>query len=229
MSIIYALVARSATILAEHTSSNGNFPTVTQHILEKIPEEDSKLTYVYDRYLFHYISQNGIVYMCMADDAFGRRIPFAFLEDIKTRFSSMYSAEQISSAIAYGMNEFSKIIAERMDFYSNSPSADRFRQVQGEIEQVKDVMVQNIGRHVECMHDRHADQWPLERVLERGERIDLLVDRTDQLNQAAFTFRKRSTALKRAMWWKNAKLMMMLGLVVVFFIYFIVSAACGFP
>ncbi|KAI8053730.1 synaptobrevin domain-containing protein [Syncephalis plumigaleata] len=212
MSIIYALVARSATILAEHTSSNGNFTTVTQHILEKIPEEDSKLTYVYDRYLFHYISQNGLVYMCMADDAFGRRIPFAFLEDIKTRFTSLYSNDLINSAIAYGMNEFSKVIAERMDFYSNSPNADRFRQVQGEIEQVKDVMVQNI-----------------ERVLERGERIDLLVDRTDQLNQAAFTFRKRSTALKRAMWWKNVKLMMMLALVVLFFVYFIVSAACGFP
>ncbi|KAI9596110.1 synaptobrevin domain-containing protein [Syncephalis fuscata] len=212
MSIIYALVARSATILAEHTSSSGNFTTVTQHILEKIPDEDSKLTYVYDRYLFHHISQDGIVYMCMADDAFGRRIPFAFLEDLKTRFTALYNTKQIDSAIAYGMNEFSKTIAERMDFYSNSPNADQFRQLQGNINQVKDVMVQNI-----------------ERVLERGERIDLLVDRTDQLNQAAFTFRKRSTALKRAMWWKNAKLMMMLALVIIFCIYFIVSAACGFP
>ncbi|RKP08683.1 Longin-like domain-containing protein [Thamnocephalis sphaerospora] len=198
MSIIYGLVARGPTILAEHTASTGNFTTVTQHILEKIPAEDSKLTYVYDRYLFHYVCQDGIVYLCMADDSFGRRIPFAFLEDLKTRFTALYTPDQVASAIAYGMNEFSRTVAERMDFYSNNPSADRFRQVHGELEQVKGVMVQNI-----------------ERVLERGERIDLLVDRTDQLSQAAFTFRKRTTALKRAMWWKNIKLMFMLVMVLI--------------
>lgn len=53
------------------------------------------------------------------------------------------------------------------------------KQVHGEIEQVKDVMVHNI-----------------ERVLERGERIELLVDKTDNLNQQAFAFKKRSTQLK---------------------------------
>lgn len=35
-----------------------------------------------------------------------------------------------------------------------------------------------------------------ERVLERGERIELLVDKTDNLNQQAFQFKKRSTQLK---------------------------------
>lgn len=36
----------------------------------------------------------------------------------------------------------------------------------------------------------------IERVLERGERIELLVDKTDNLNQQAFAFKKRSTQLK---------------------------------
>jgi vesicle-associated membrane protein 7 len=36
----------------------------------------------------------------------------------------------------------------------------------------------------------------IERVLERGERIELLVDKTDNLNQQAFQFKKRSTQLK---------------------------------
>jgi vesicle-associated membrane protein 7 len=35
-----------------------------------------------------------------------------------------------------------------------------------------------------------------ERVLERGERIDLLVNKTDHMNQTAFAFRQRSTALR---------------------------------
>ena len=52
--------------------------------------------------------------MCMADDSFQRRIPFAFLEDIKRRFLKAYSKDRIDTALAYGMNEFSKVIAERM-------------------------------------------------------------------------------------------------------------------
>uniref|UniRef100_A0A1D1ZDU1 Vesicle-associated membrane protein 7B n=1 Tax=Anthurium amnicola TaxID=1678845 RepID=A0A1D1ZDU1_9ARAE len=211
MSIIYGLVARGPVILSEYTNTTGNFTQVTQAILDKIPPNNSKLTYVYDRYLFHYICEDGVTYMCMADDSFQRRIPFAFLEDIKQRFK-VYSKDRIDAALAYGMNEFSKIIAERMEYYSSNPSADRIRQVHGEIEQVKDVMVHNI-----------------ERVLERGERIELLVDKTDSLNQQAFAFKKRSTALKRSMWWKNTKLMIILIFVVILIFYFIIASACGFP
>ncbi|KAK3836289.1 MAG: vesicle-associated membrane protein [Linnemannia gamsii] len=228
MSIIYALVARGTIILAEYTNSSGNFTTVTEAILEKIPPNNSKLTYVYDRqvspldlslsflqnrYLFHYIRNDGLTYLCMADDTFGRRIPFAFLLDLKTRFLSQYSQERAMSAmVPYGMNEFSKTIAKQMEYFSTNPEADRIKQVQGEIEQVKDVMVHNI-----------------ERVLERGERIELLVDKTDNLNQQAFAFKKRSTALKRTMWWKNTKLTVILTAVVIFLIYLIICSACGFP
>ncbi|KAI1304856.1 hypothetical protein EDD11_005058 [Mortierella claussenii] len=84
------------------------------------------------------------------------------------------------------------------EYFSTNPNADRIKQVQGEIEQVKDVMVHNI-----------------ERVLERGERIELLVDKTDNLNQQAYAFKKRSAVLRRAMWWKNTKLMIILTGVII--------------
>jgi vesicle-associated membrane protein 7 len=49
MPILYALVARSKHVLAEYTSSHGNFPTVTRVLLSKIPEQDGKMSYVYDK------------------------------------------------------------------------------------------------------------------------------------------------------------------------------------
>lgn len=46
------------------------------------------------------------------------------------------------------------------------------------------------------MHSpNHRHPW-IERVLERGERIELLVDKTDTLNQHASGFKKRSTQVK---------------------------------
>nr|CAG8541391.1 2408_t:CDS:10 [Entrophospora candida] len=179
MSIIYSLIARGPIILTEFTNSKGNFTQVTQVILEKIPPNDSKLTYVYDRYLFHYISEEGITYLCMADDSFGRRVPFAFLQDIKAKFLNNYTKDRVLSSPPYGLNEFSTILSKQMEYFSNNPAADKIKQALGSIEQNKEVLVHNI-----------------ERVLQRGERIELLVDKTDNLNQQAFAFKKRSTALK---------------------------------
>jgi len=212
MPIIYSLISRGSTILAEYTDAAGNFTTVTQAILEKIPASNGKMSYVYDRYLFHYISEDGLVYLCMADEEFGRRIPFAFLDDIKNRFKASY-AVQSKTAMAYSMNgEFSKVLKKQMDYFSNNPNADKLNEVRGEIAAVKEVMVQNI-----------------EKVLERGERMELLVDKTDNLNQQAFQFKKKSTQLKRAMWWKNVKLMIILVLVCVVILYLLISFICGFP
>ena len=67
--IVYALVSRSKCVLAEYTATSGNFPTVTRVLLAKIPETDSKMSYVYDSHVFHYVVEDGITYLCMARGA----------------------------------------------------------------------------------------------------------------------------------------------------------------
>jgi vesicle-associated membrane protein 7 len=54
-----------------------------------------------------------------------------------------------------------------------------------------------------------------EKVLERGDHIELLVDKTETLNQQAFHFKKKATTLKRNTWWKNQKYMCILILLIV--------------
>jgi vesicle-associated membrane protein 7 len=38
------------------------------------------------RYLFHYVVQDRIIYLCMCDEIMGRVTPFEFLNDIRQRF-----------------------------------------------------------------------------------------------------------------------------------------------
>ena len=57
-----------------------------------------------------------------------------------------------------------------MDYYASDPSADKIGQVQSKIEENKNVMRDNIDR-----------------VLERGEKIELLVKKTDELGHQAST------------------------------------------
>lgn len=47
----------------------------------------------------------------------------------------------------------------------------------------------------------------IESILSRGERIELLVDKTGDMQAQAHAFRKRSQALRRRQWFKNVKLM----------------------
>lgn len=90
--------------------------------------------------------------------------------------------------------------------------ADALRTAQREIEGVREIMTENI-----------------ERVLERGEHMSVLVDKTGRLGDNARDFRVRSRTLKRRMWWKNVKLMVLLCLVVIFLIYLFVGFGCGLP
>eukprot|EP01041_Mallomonas_annulata_P011053 gene11053-23109_t len=196
MTILYALIARGKTVLAEYTFTSGNFPTITRVILGRIPEENGKMSYVYDQFAFHYICEDKLIYLCMCDDMSKRRIPFAFLEDISQRFKSAYGS-QAHTAIAFAMNEdFGRTLNKQIDFY-NGPSADNFSQVSNKLEDVKNIMVENI-----------------EKILERGEKLELLVDKTDQLQQQAFKFEKSSRKLKNEMFYRRIKFYLAIAFVI---------------
>ena len=103
------------------------------------------------------------------------------------------------------------MLQNQIRYYNENPGADNIGRVRSQINDVKDVMVQNI-----------------EKVLERGEKIELLVDKTDRLNQQAFKFEKQSKKLKNAMWWKNMKMMIFMGVIAVVAIYIVAGMICGF-
>ena len=75
--IIYALVARGTCVLAEFTTTSGNFTTVTRRILEKLPQT-SRMSYAYDGYIFHYVVVGGLTFLCMADEALAAGFAFVF-------------------------------------------------------------------------------------------------------------------------------------------------------
>lgn len=115
MPILYALVARQKSVLAEYTTSSGNFPTVTRVLLAKIPlDSDSKMSYIYDKHVFHYIVDQGITFLCMSDENMKRRITFSFLDDMKAHWRNSYSSTE-QTALAFSMNEsFSPILKQKL-------------------------------------------------------------------------------------------------------------------
>ncbi|TEA40914.1 hypothetical protein DBR06_SOUSAS40310006 [Sousa chinensis] len=210
MAILFAVVARGTTILAKHAWCGGNFLEVTEQILAKIPSENNKLTYSHGNYLFHYICQDRIVYLCITDDDFERSRAFNFLNEIKKRFQTTYGS-RAQTALPYAMNsEFSSVLAAQLKHHSENKGLDKVMETQAQVDELKGIMVRNIDL-----------------VAQRGERLELLIDKTENLVDSSVTFKTTSRNLARAMCMKNLKLTIIIIIISVVFIYIIVSPLCG--
>ncbi|KAK4155787.1 synaptobrevin-domain-containing protein [Chaetomidium leptoderma] len=223
--LLYACIAHNTTILAEcsTTSASSQTSSLASIILPKIDHTTpQKLTYTHGTNHIHYIASSpseypptqstagGLTYLVISDSAaVNRRISFGFLVELRRRFLTQYPASTTDFADLphYGCGSFNGAVKGLMVEYGTTAHGrdDAIGNAQREIEDVKGIMTRNI-----------------EGLLERGERIDLLVDKTDRLGGSAREFRVRSRGLKRRMWWKNVKLMGLLGLVVVLILVTIV-------
>lgn len=210
MPLLYSVVARGTTVLAKYAHCAGNFAEVTEQILSRIPPENSKLTYTQGNYLFHYITEDRIAYLCITDDDFERSKAFLYLQEIKKRFQKSYQG-RAQTALPYAMNsEFSRVMAVEMKRFSETEGQpENIAKVQGELDELKGIMVKNIDS-----------------IASRGERLELLIDKAEDLNATSMTFKKSSKGLARAMCMKNAKITIILVIVIILVLYFIISAAC---
>lgn len=222
-SIIHAVIAYDGVILAECSAPGilGNVATVSLSLIDKIQtgassEEgmplttgDSRATYSLESLAFHILRANNCTFLCVADQSMGRERPFAFLEDIKGRFEKEFASE-VASAAAYSLDAaFSPIISKRMKFY-NDPSSSALSRVRGQVDELRGVMIDNI-----------------EHILERGERLELLVERTDNFAENSVVFKRGASALRRQAWWQNAKTNVTVAGLAVGFLYVIAAMLCG--
>ncbi|XP_054575331.1 vesicle-associated membrane protein 1 isoform X1 [Eptesicus fuscus] len=76
----------------------------------------------------------------------------------------------------------------------NTTSNRRLQQTQAQVEEVVDIMRVNVDK-----------------VLKRDEILSELDDRADALQMGASQFESSAAKLKRKYWWKNCKMMIMLG------------------
>jgi len=136
---------------------------------------------------------------------------YNFIEEAEKQFLQRFTLHRVQTARAGDLEtEFGVTLKKLMGEYGNTK--DIAREVRGELDNVKGIMSQNI-----------------ERVMERGDRIELLVDKTNNLEVNANEFRRRSKGVNRQMWWKNVKINFLLGFVVLFLIYIFIGFGCGLP
>lgn len=210
MPLLYTVVSRGNTVLCKYADCVGNFSEVTENLISKIQLSNHKMTYTHGNYLFHYICADKIIYMCISDDEFPRQRAFLYLNEIKQKFLATYGLTA-ATALPYAMNtEFSKVMSSEMKKCNESGEYDSIQRVHGQIDELKDIMVKNI-----------------ENITARGERLELLVNKSENLRNNAVSFRQTSRSLARALFWRNVRMYFLLGLLLLFIVYIITSMFCG--
>ncbi|KAL5178349.1 putative vesicle-associated membrane protein 726 [Glycine soja] len=248
-SLIYSFVARGTVILAEYTEFTGNFTGVAAQCLQKLPSSNNKFTYNCDGHTFNYLVDNGFskllslflsvllfslicirylillyllleldsvrlrgAYCVVAVESAGRQIPIAFLERIKEDFTKKYAGGKAATAAAQSLNrEFGPKLKEQMQYCVDHPEEiSKLAKVKAQVSEVKGVMMENI-----------------EKVLDRGEKIELLVDKTENLRSQAQDFRQQGTKIRRKMWFQNMKIKLIVLGIIIALILIIVLSVCG--
>lgn len=231
--LIYSFVARGTIVLAEHTPYSGNFSTIAVQCLQKLSPNSSKYTYSCDGHTFNFLLDSGFVFLVVADEPTGRSVPFVFLERVKDDFKKRYGSSIKNDgdphpladddeedddlfgdrfSIAYNLDrEFGPKLKEHMEYCMNHPDEmSKLSKLKAQITEVKGIMMDNI-----------------EKVLDRGEKIELLVDKTENLQFQADSFQRQGRQLRRKMWFQNLQMKLMVGGAILTFIIIVWLFACG--
>lgn len=213
-SLIYSFVARGSVVLADYSNFTGNFSTIAAQCLQKLPPNNNKFTYTCDQHTFNYLVEDGFTYMVVADETIGRQTPFAFLERVKDDFKRRYGGGKADTAVAHSLDrEFGPKLKDHMQYCIDNPDEmNKIAKVKAQVSEVKGIMMENI-----------------EKVLDRGEKIELLVDKTENLRFQADNFQKQGKQLRRKMWLQNMKVkLVVLGIVIILILIIWLSICHGF-
>ncbi|KAF9688921.1 hypothetical protein SADUNF_Sadunf01G0038300 [Salix dunnii] len=236
--LIYSFVARGTVILAEYTEFKGNFTGIAAQCLEKLPASNNKFTYNCDGHTFNYLVENGFTYCVVAVESAGRQIPIAFLERVKEDFNKRYSGGKAATAVAKSLNgEFGSKLKGHMQYCADHPEEiSKLAKVKAQVSEVKGVMMENIEKvqisywfSLLCNLEVKTVLGACYQVLDRGEKIELLVDKTENLRSQAQDFRQQGTKMRRKMWIQNMKIkLIVLGIIIALILIIVLSICHGF-
>jgi len=209
--IIYSVVAQGDVVLAHHTSGqSGNFITVTAFLLKKLSPVNTQMSYEYDGYYFHCLVVDGITFLCLVEGDVDSKIAFAFLFETKERFMSRFPENSFPLG-AFSINaEFSRVLANQMDYYSHNPAVDKINQIKNQLEKTKRQMNENI-----------------EMLITREEKINLLVGKTTPVADQSKLFQRQSKQVQWKIMLGNVKQFMFLVLLGLIILYLSITLFCG--
>jgi len=212
MSLIYSLISKgNEKILTDYTEMQGNFETISRTLL-KNAKQNFKATFSYeDKYHFHYISQDNLIYMTMCDSSFPSNTAFIFLEAIKNKFTQTYTNNEINNAISYSLNDtFRTNIKYKMDYFNKNKNQD---------EGVSKLNSGNLEYKEQIL--QAADI-----LSKKGERVELIVKRAELIRNESKIYFGQSRGARSDIRMRRIRYIFFFVFSIIIIAYFISVISC---
>lgn len=97
-------------------------------------------------YSVHYLIQDEVVYICVCDRAYPRKLAFTYLADVAAEFASTYPvAQRLSPTLRpYAFMEFDTFIQRTKQTYGDARASQNLDKLNDELRDVTQVMTKNI-------------------------------------------------------------------------------------
>ncbi|EAN98723.1 vesicule-associated membrane protein, putative [Trypanosoma cruzi] len=150
---------------------------------------------------YHIMTDSELAFAILANKAVTRRQGHAALDEAAKTFRKMF-VESVAKLNTKMVDVFVKPYRDVLLRMSDSGEPEeKVRKVKMAVAEVKDLALDNV-----------------ERVIQRGQRIDDIVQSTEDLQFQAQGFQRSSRDLRQQLWWNSVKGKLMVGGVAAFFI-----------
>lgn len=129
-------------------------------------------------YVFHYLLENRICYLCLCEKTFSKRLAFSYLEDLANEFQLQYGQRLYTVSRPYSFIEFDTYIQSARKKLNAARSRRNINAISNDLQDVQRIMVQNIGD-----------------VLQRGAAISDLDSKASNLSLMSQNYKKGARLL----------------------------------
>mmetsp|Transcript_3252 Transcript_3252/g.8044 ORF Transcript_3252/g.8044 Transcript_3252/m.8044 type:complete len:232 (+) Transcript_3252:1-696(+) len=215
--VLYAFVGKGRTVWCDANAGwNGGQAAIANpqktavQMLAKLTEEGKYNFKLTESRMAYAIVDEGIVYGCISHSSLSTAAAMVFLSDVKDQFCSQFSKVDRTTAPENtpAFRRFSITIKRAMEV-AYSGGQEKLDSVKRQIEDTKNVMAVNISK-----------------VLERGERLEDVMDKSEKMKDTADAFRRKGKELRRKMWWQNTKFKLIIAAVVIVLLLLLFFGIC---
>ena len=167
--MVYSCVCEGKQIEVDHALHQTNLADIVKQLLSANGiKPNCRMSYNYqDLYHLHSHNEENRTYLVVSNSEFPKRVAFMFLEDIRERYKKSAS-------------NFKPTLAERLNYYNNNQDLDKITKIRQNIDEVNNIMLLNIDK-----------------VLQRGEKIEVLLEKAGDMEEKARVFRKNAAGVRK--------------------------------
>lgn len=140
------------------------------------PNSEPQATVESGNYSIHYIISQSIIYLCICDKTYPRKLAFSYLQEVSNEFNNSHGSAALSSnARPYGFSSFDNFLSKTKKIYQDQRAQLNLDKLNDELADVKRVMTKNI-----------------EDLLYRGDSLDKMSDLSSSLRNDSIKYRKKA-------------------------------------